>query len=242
MPSPALLEAHRAEVSDITALAQAALVGEWGDLPLDDVAATKSALTGVVTDVVGDYGLLAAGAGADFYTEARHEAGARGRVRQKLVVPVIAQQIASGVGWSVGPLFGVADKATALARASGLVQRLTTNAERATLYESGRRDAVQVRWYRGTSANACAFCALIASRAVGSMHYRSQETAGFDSHNNCRCFPVPVFGSEKPDLPDYYQGFYDEYVASATKVADANGGKYPLRKVLKQMRVDTGRA
>lgn len=241
MPSPQLLDAHRAEITDVVALAQAALAEMWGDFPTEDALATRAALTDAVTELVGDYGALAAGVGADFYVEARREDGVPGRANPRMVVPLSAEQIAAGVGWSIQPLFGRADETLALSRVSGLVQRLTVNADRATIFGSAQRDTVDVRWYRAASANACSFCALIASRASSGLFYRSEQTADFDSHNNCRCFPAPVFGSDKPDLPDYYGGFYDEYVDAATKVADENDGKYPLRSVLSQMRSDTGR-
>lgn len=240
MPSAALLDAHRAEVSDVVALAQAALVESWGDLPTEDALATRAALTGTVTELVRDFGTLAAGVGADFYVEARHEDGVPGRAAPRMVVPLSTEQIAAGVGWSIQPLFGRADETLALSRTSGVLQRLTVNADRATIFESAQRDTVDVRWYRGTSANACSFCALVASRAVSGIFYRSEQTADFDSHNNCRCFPVPLFGSTKPDLPDYYEGFRDEYVAAGEAVQES-GGSMRLKPVLREMRKQTGR-
>lgn len=192
-------------------------------------------------DLVAGYGTLAAGAGADFYREARVESGVRGRFTPALDVPLIPEQIATAAGWAVGPLFGEIDGDRALARASGVIQRLTVNAERQTIIGGANDDPEDVRWYRGTSANACSFCAVIASRAVNRIWYRSQETADFESHNSCRCFPVPVFGSELPDLPDYYQGFYDEYLSAAQPVYDELGATR-LRPVLSEMRRQTGRA
>lgn len=240
MPSQALVDAHRTEVSDIVAVAQAELVERWSDLPLDDARATQVALAATTEDLVAGYGTLAAGAGADFYREARVESGVRGRFTPALVVPLIREQIKAASGWAVGPLFGEADPARALSRMSGVVQRLTVNAERQTIIGGANNDPEDVRWYRGTSANACSFCALIASRAVSRVWYRSQETADFDSHNSCRCFPVPFFTPE-PDLPDYYEGFYDEYLKAAQPVYDEIGATR-LRPVLSEMRRQTGRA
>lgn len=240
MPSQALLEAHQAEISDIVALAQSSLVESWNDLPLSDAPTTRTALNGLVTDLTGDYGRMAAGAGADFYVEARHAAGVPGRTVPRLTVPVIAKQIDAGVGWAVGPLFGKADRAAALTRTSGLVQRLTANADRETILNAGRRDTTRVRWFRWASPNCCAFCALMASRVTSGA--RTKDAVTFRTHSNCRCFPTPVFGGEQPDLPEHYRRFESEYTAAAQAVARANGGKYPLKKVLKQMRVATGRA
>lgn len=240
MPSQTSVREHRGEVADIVALAQAALVDSWGDLPLDDALATKSALTAAVTDLADEYGRLAASAGADWYSEQRAEAGLRGRVTPRLIVPLEAEQIAAGVGWAVSPLFGRAEPATALSRVSGVTQRLITNADRATILNAGERDREVRGWYRGASSNCCSWCAVMASRVSTSL-YRTESTALAASHNNCRCFPVPVYENEAPDLPDYYDGFYDQYLEAATTVADENEGKYPLRAVLSEMRQQTGR-
>lgn len=238
MPSQLLLDEHRAEVADIVAVAQADLAEAWPDLPLDDADGTRRLLAGMVTEMVADYGAMAAGAGADWYMESRAEAGVRGRLVPTLSVPLNAAQIDANVGWAVSPLYGSTDAATALSRAAGVVQRLTANADRATILTNARRDPAGVRWYRGASASCCSFCALVASRGAV---YRSESSADFKAHNNCRCFPVVLFPGESVELPDYYQQFADEYATAAEAVA-AEGGARSSRAVLKKMRELTGRA
>jgi hypothetical protein len=238
VPSQALVDAHRQEVSDVVAVAQADLAEMWPSLPLDDAKAAERASAGVVLEILQTYGLMAAGAGADWYSEARTEAGVRGGYTPRLTVPVIVGQIAANVGWAVGPLFGEAKPDLALARLSGITQRLIANADRQTVLDNVRRDPARVRWYRGASARCCAFCAMLAGRGAV---YRSEESGGFDAHNNCRCFPAPLFPNEQPDLPDYYANFREDYENAAEAVVKA-GGKRTQSAVLAQMRVQTGRA
>lgn len=238
VPSQTLVESHRQEIADVVAVAQADLAEAWAAMPLDDANATKSAATVVVSDIVATYGELAAGAGADWYSEARTEAGVRGSYTPRMEVPVIARQVATNVGWAVGPLFGEAKPDLALARMAGVTQRLVANADRATILTNARRDPAGVRWYRGTSAKCCAFCAMAASRGAV---YRSEESGGFKPHNNCRCFPVAIFPGESHQLPTYYDDFRSEY-ESAAEAVEAAGGKRTQRAVLTQMRALSGRA
>lgn len=229
---------HRQEVADVVAVAQADLAEQWRGLPLEDAGAARAAATSLVSELVQTYGPMAAGAGADFYVEARAAAGVRGRLTPRLSVPVIAPQIEANVGWAVSPLYGSTDGAAALSRAAGVVQRLTANADRATILTNARRDPVGVRWYRGASASCCAFCATLASRGAV---YRSESSADFKAHSNCRCFPAVIFPGESVEPPDYYQQFADDYATAAEAVA-ADGGARSSRAVLAKMRELTGRA
>ncbi|HET8536559.1 MAG TPA: hypothetical protein VFL73_05190 [Solirubrobacteraceae bacterium] len=238
MPSATLVEAHRQEVADVVAVAQADLFEQWLGLPLDDADAMKVAGAAAVTDIVETYGPMAAGAGADWYAETRAEAGTRGSFRPRLEVPVIARQIATNVGWSVGPLYGTPKPDLALARLSGITQRLVANADRATILTNARRDPAGVRWYRGASAKCCSFCATLAGRGAV---YRSEATADFKAHNNCKCFPAVLFPGESHELPSYYRDFADEY-ATAAEAVEAAGGKRTQSAVLSKMRELYGRA
>lgn len=238
MPSLALVDAHRAEVADIVAVAQADLAASWIDLPLGDARATQLALAALLAELVDTYGFLAAGAGADWYAEARADAGTRGRFTPSLVMPAVAGQVDAAAGWSVSPLFGEADVDLALRRAGATLQKFTADADRATILTNTRRDPAGVRWYRGASANCCSFCALTASRGAV---YRSEATADFSAHNNCRCFPVALFPGESAELPDYYQGFGDEY-GTAVDALKAAGESTDTKSILAEMRRRTGRA
>lgn len=218
------------------AVAQADLWEQWQEFPLEDAVATRSALTVALTDTAHVYGEMAAGAGADWYVEARREA-VPGRFSARLSVPVSAEQITVNAGWAVGPLFGVAQPETAFKRASGVAQKLIANADRATILGNIRRDPKAQRWSRGASANCCTFCAMLATRD----NYRSESSAGFKAHGHCRCFPVPVWRGEAQQMPDYYDTFAQEY-ADAVKAVDDLGERRTPKTVLREMRALSGRA
>lgn len=237
MPSATLVEDHRQEIADIVAVAQADLVETFPSLPLDDAPAAKRATVSLLTELLHTYGPMAAGAGADWYSEARFEAGTRGAFTPRLNVPILAPQIETNVGWALSPLYGEADADAALSRLSGVTQRLTANADRATILTNTRRDPAGVRWYRGTSAKCCAFCAMVASRGAV---YRSEQSAEFKAHNSCHCFPVVLFPGDTHELPSYYKDFRDEYETAAEKVV-ADGGKRTQSAVLREWRQQTGR-
>lgn len=237
MPSPLLIETHRAELSDITTLAIADLTAEWQSLPLGDAPATKRLAEGLALELVDYYGTMSAGAGADWYEEAREAARMRGTFTARPVVRVNPAQVAGAVGWAAGPLFGDADPAKSLARLSGSLQRFVVNADRATILDNTRRD-VDVRWYRSASANACAFCALSAGRGAV---YRSQATAAFKAHDNCRCIPAPLFPTEGGDPTEQQREFSAEYGAARDAVL-AEGDEPTTKAILAKMRALTGRA
>jgi len=237
VPAQALVEAHRQEVADVVAVAQADLVESWPSLPLDDAEASKVRASSLLRDLLETYGPMAAGAGADWYSEARADAGTRGSYSPRLDVPIILRQIDTNVGWALSPLYGNAEPDLALTRMAGVTQRLTANADRATILTNVRRDPAGVRWYRGTSAKCCAFCAMAASRGAV---YRSEQTADFKPHNNCHCFSVVAVSCKKHELPSYYKDFRDEYETAAEKVV-ADGGKRTQSAVLREWRKQTGR-
>lgn len=238
MPAQALVDEHRQEVADFVAVAQADLIEQWASVPIDDAPRAKIAARDILQDVVATYGPMVASAGADWYLEARIEAGVRGRYVPRLSVPQSLDQIVPNAGWAVSPLFGVADEEKTVARLSAVTQKLIANADRATILTNTRRDPAQVRWYRGASAKCCAFCAMAAGRGAV---YRSQDSADFKPHNNCRCFPVPLWGGETHELPSYYDDFGSEY-EQARNAAIAAGESPTAKAVLSQWRAATGRA
>lgn len=238
MPAQALVDEHRQEVADVVAVAQADMIEQWSDVPVEDAQRAKVAAQGIVTDVVAVYGPMAASVGADWYMESRVEARAPGRFTPKLTVPMSLAQIAPNAGWAVSPLFGVADETATIQRLAAVTQKLVANADRATIFTNARRDPQQVRWYRGTSAKCCAFCAMSAGRGAV---YRSQDSADFKPHNNCRCFPVPLWPSETHELPSYYDNFGSEY-DEARKATIRAGEKPTAKAILSHWRAATGRA
>lgn len=218
------VEQHRTALADLTTLALADLLAEWRRFNLDDAVAAQRQIRAVLDDIVDGYGYAAGGLAAGWYDELRLQAGVTGTYRASVATGAVSEQLDALAGWSVGPLYGDVDTETALTRLAGGVQRLVTDADRATVLENTRRDPKQVRWYRAASANACAFCAMAASRGAV---YRSEASGGFKAHNHCRCFAAPLFPGERVELPSYYQDFADAYSTAADQAQAETGSRSP---------------
>ena len=69
---------------------------------------------------------------------------------------------------------------------SGAAQRLISNGARQAVMESVKADPEAVGWMRVTSANPCAFCAMLSGRGFV---YKTERTASFQAHSHCACGP-----------------------------------------------------
>lgn len=105
---------------------------------------------------------------------------------------------------------------TALVRTSGNVVRHVLDGGRDTLTQSSQADPRARGWQRVTSGNACAFCAMTASRGVA----YSEEGAGFEAHDGCGCTAEPVYGDSS--MPPESQRFRELY-NQAQREGDASG-------------------
>ena len=227
------LAAHRASLEDLTTLAIAELVKFWRSRPEDPRAAASLARE-LLNDTSATYGLAAGAMAADWYEELRAEAGAAAAFAAGVETPgdTAVQDVA---GWGLAPMFNadVPDADAALSRLSGGLQMLVADADRLTIITNARRDPMDVRYARHASANACAFCAMVATRQAV---YRSEDTAGSKYHRSCRCIAFPVWpGQEVPEAP-YVSQWRDSYYSATEKL----GGASDEKSILALMRADLG--
>lgn len=209
-----LAEAHAATVEDVVTLAVADLVREWDGLDHANAAATTQAAKDLSVALVDEYGTVLGGYAADWYEDVRADAGVTTRfVAAPGSLPPV-EQVVGVAGYAMGPLWSerAPDPGLALSKLSGGLQRMVVNADRSTVIENVRRDPAAQRWFRYASANACAFCSMLA----GVARYREQSTADFKPHDDCHCTAVPTFAGAEPELPDYYA----DWQAGYSQVAD----------------------
>jgi hypothetical protein len=94
-----------------------------------------------------------------------------------------------------------------LVEVSGAVSRLALNGGRDTIEQAVMRDPQALGWARVASANACAFCAMLASR--GPVY--KEESVDFEAHDHCTCGSEPVYeGAEWPAGSKAYQDLWYE--------------------------------
>lgn len=95
---------------------------------------------------------------------------------------------------------------------TGAAERQVFTMSRDTVLVNAEREGV--RYARYASANACAWCRVLATREAV---YHSAETA-VKGHDNCHCIAVPERGGNTYTPPDYVKGWLDDYNAARGEV------------------------
>lgn len=247
MATQAEVEQHRQSVQDVATLAVAELVAEWPGLPLDNPVALKSDLADVLLELYADFSLMSATLAADFYDELRGLAGITDPYVASLAPEVTAEQIEASASWAATAAFDDPDKA--LRDAAGALDRIVLERERETTMLNIDSDPSEPRWARVARPDACAFCALLASRGAV---YRSESSALFVGvttderrqrgtqddkyHDWCGCEPVAVWDARGFELPDYADPWIDAYDKAREELP-----AFPsLNAVLAHMRENAG--
>lgn len=117
--------------------------------------------------------------------------------------PLPTEKLTSSARWALG-----GDGVQALSRLQGTLQRAVFDGARQTTLLNV--DRTGSRWARYASANACAFCRLLATRGAD---YRSEKTAATDVHDHCHCLPVEDRDNSY-EPPVYIEQWQAEYVAA----------------------------
>lgn len=232
MPTQAEVVAYQASVGDVSTLAMADLLDFWRSIDFGDPAAVAGDVRSVLPDLVDAYVPLSAEVGASFYDDARAAAGSPGGYVARLADPPAVGRVQELISWGVAPLFrpDAPDPDLALSRLTGGTQRVVAAGARETIEANVAADPAAPRYARHASANACAFCALVATRGAV---YRSEADAGADYHDHCHCVAVPVFGNDYEPAP-YVKHWDDAYLAARKEV----GGK--TKDILAHMRLTLG--
>lgn len=230
MATLADVEAHQALVEDLSAVAIADLVDLWDDLPADPEAARRI-LQRELPDLVDAYAPITSAQAADFYDELRSAAEAPGAFRAQMVNTPPVEASEALAGWSASGLY--VDRGKALSQAAGGLQRLIVGADRRTIERNVGRDRSGPRFARHASANACAFCAMVATRGAV---YRSEDAAGSKYHDHCHCVAVPVWNPRAYEEAPYVAEWRSAYYDATTQLGAANDPK----AILKLMRKSTG--
>lgn len=182
-----LSEAHRRDVNELVRLASVdlAVVFRRATSAVD----ARDGLFDVLPSLVNVYGTAAATLGADWYDDLRDESNARGRFTAITAETPHRSRIDALARWGVGPMFSADPKpAVALAKTAGGLQRIIANVDRETITGSSTQDRGARGWERETSGG-CDFCVMLADR--GAVY--TEDTADFETHDDCRCIAVPVF-------------------------------------------------
>jgi hypothetical protein len=151
--------------------------------------ARRYALLESVPGLIGYYADGTSALAADYYEDAREDAGVTSRFLAEPVVADRTVKIRRAVAWASEPLFDAAE-VDASKRLAEVVQFEVARPFRDTVTVNRRRDPESVGWRRVTSGG-CAFCRMLADRGAV---YRT-DTARFAAHPHCNCGAEPVFAA-----------------------------------------------
>lgn len=235
-------------------------------LNLDKPDRLAEPLAAVLEQIGAKYGTAAATLAADFYDEARAASGAGGSFRAIPAVLPDAGRFESLARWGIEPLFGdPVDPVKVLTLIGGGLQRVVANMHRDTVEGSAKADPQILGYRRHASANACAFCAMLATRTdyvsersatrvggrgkvssgvgagrrAGGVKARGKRALGSKFHDDCHCIAVPIWSDEDYDEPDYVKTWRDAYEDASGKSAQERGS-IQTKPTLAEMRKSLG--
>ena len=226
MPSPA----EQARVlRGLSALTKRDLEAIWRKLNLDRPDRLAEPLAVILEEITAKYGSAAATLAAEWYDEARAAAGVAGSFRAAPALLPEPSRFESLARWGVGPMFGGDGPDAALQLLLGGLSRQVLNMARDTTAGNVALDPAGPRYARHASANACAFCAMLATRGAdytsedaalrvvgrgkerrtgptgrraGGIRPRGTRALGEKYHDDCHCTAVAVFpGQEYQEAP-----------------------------------------
>lgn len=178
------IEQYRAEINQLTTLADQKVVDVWSGV--DGAASARQALGDTLPEIVALYGSAAGAIAADWYDETRLAAEVEGRFQAIVAdLPDLGRTEALA-GWAVAT--GTTVEST-LALVQGGLQRIIADVGRETVTNSAVADPRARGWQRSASGG-CSFCQMIASRGA----VFTQSSVVFASHDHCKCVAVPVWG------------------------------------------------
>ncbi|MGI5223055.1 hypothetical protein [Nocardia sp. CA-290969] len=194
MPSQAEIEEFQTDLDVLTALAIAEAASAVAATEDDDAEEAADILTVAYPELLEPFLSAAGELAANWYRQLTphqipdREPGAPELIvgattRQALAAaaefePTLAaappsEQLESTVRWAVFAPTGLDPANSVLSRLSGATQRYVSNSARDTLELNAGREGI--RWARHASANACAFCRMLATRGAV---YTSEQAAG----------------------------------------------------------------
>jgi hypothetical protein len=233
-------------------------------MPPDRVAVVMAEL---LHEIGHEYGNAAGSLAADYYDDLREAAKVGGRfVAAPSEMPPM-ERFEALSRWGVGPMFGAApDVDKALSLMLGGLSRIVLNGGRDTISDAVAADPATPTFARHASANACAFCAMVASRGavytsaasagvvVGrgaalstnigrtkgrkaqGIKTRGKRSLGDKYHDFCHCTAVPVWPGQEYQEAPYVAKWRDAYANAPGTPGEALN----LKDTLSSMRAELG--
>lgn len=164
--------------------------------------------TFAVSALVTKYGHISGTLAADYYEEARIDAGIVGPFHAIPAAVPIPDQVDASIRWGAKDLWGPEPDVTAVhTKIEGAVDKMVLDTGRNTVADNVIRDEKAHGFARQGRADCCAFCAMLISRGAV---YKTRESAEFRSsdgrayHDHCHCTVDPFWGpAHKPTAQEH---------------------------------------
>lgn len=213
MPTQREIDALRSVLGDLTQLSAADLAVLWQEIDGASPSQIEDILVQTYPALITPYLAAAAEVATVWYDDLAPTAD----FRAAPTAPPPVEQMEASARWAVGPLFGRGDAAV-LSLLAGSAQRYVFGGARDTVITNAAREGT--RWARHASANACAFCRLLATRGAA---YNSRQTA-MQAHDHCRCMAVPVRPGDTYKPAPYISQWEKEYNTARSKSDGSTDG------------------
>lgn len=225
---PDQLDEYRALLGEVNRMAQADLVALWRSLEGVDKDALFASLRAGVPEIVALYRQVAADTATLFYSETQ---GIAFSASESLAAArVNNDQVNASLRWA---LFGTST-ANPLGLISGIVQKHVINGSRQYALDGFGKSGGG--WWRAARPEACAFCRMLATRAVTEWgKYGSADAAatvgmgktssptvmvkGDSFHEHCMCIPVKA---DEYEIPSYVEQWTAHYKAAVGQTRGYN--------------------
>lgn len=219
-----LTELQRSAQLRLAAQTVSQMRAAWGLLDLGDLDVTAERWLRVAVPVVQNNRAASARLAAAYLAAFRKaELGATAGLPVVLAAPVDVKAVSTSLlvtgPWSIKQamtrrvdLTVAADVAEA--RSAAAAMRHTLDGGRSMVVDMVSADRQALGWARVASGNACAFCAMTASRGPD---YGSEASASFEAHDGCQCGAEPVYHADAawPANSQRYRDLWDEHAAGA---------------------------
>lgn len=221
-PAQLLTETHRLTQVRLGAVTKQQMQSAWPALDLENLDASFPDWLAEVDQIVGPARHLSSAAAGAYYSTFRQlELGTKVKPFKALLAdPVdaetlkISMRVTGPVAIKTAIGQGVdleTAAANALTQSSGAGVRHALAGGRDTISGTVASDPKALGWARVASGDACAFCAMLASR--GPVY--SEDTVDFEAHDHCTCSAEPFYSTDQewPANSNDYRDLYNQATA-----------------------------
>lgn len=209
--------------AQVAALVMYQFAKVWASLDVDDLPGTLPQVTTMAQTLVQQWGQVAAVVAAEYYADER--AQLRNLVSPFTPMPAETappEEVEKAVKWATKGLWSkTPDVEAAQVLTQGAVTKMALDPARETVIQSVKQDPAAIGWARITDGDPCAFCAMLASRGPV---YKSEQQAGFEAHDHCKCSAAPFFSKDDAALLSS-KHLYDEW----KRVTHGHSGRGAIR-------------